>query len=120
LLWGGISDIFFSNKVDRPFGISQNVRSPLTPQLNRGAIALFVGNVFALKGDRLSQRRDLALFEMERAIAFSVFLFLKSGLSVLGIGRSDHPFGLERASAQNNLVKQHFKQRERLKIDNYC
>jgi hypothetical protein len=38
----------------------------------------------------------------------------------LGVQMVARPFQTKRAIAQNNLVKQHFKQRERLKIENYC
>jgi hypothetical protein len=50
-------DSFFSNQGD------------LSPQLNRGAIALFVANVFALKSDRLSRTRSIALSGWGGAIA---------------------------------------------------
>jgi hypothetical protein len=38
----------------------------------------------------------------------------------LGVQMVERPFQTKRAIAQNNLVKQNFKQRERLKIENYC
>jgi hypothetical protein len=70
------------------------------PSKTKQQIAIGLSFSFSTKGDR-----SLGMSQKWRCLRLQMV---------------DRPFQTKRAIVQHNRVKQHFKQREGLKIENYC